>query len=211
MGSAEVLSGSLPVTVEGRVVTLEYAVYKRKVKFAYLRVKGLRVEVVLPARSNVDPLSLISSKKDWLVKALKRQMMVTPVVNGDLFLYAGKYHHFAELQGESLSAFLRRETERYVTSSLMAHQRRLGFSYSSLSFKSSGSWWGLCTPAGGLVFNSQLSALPDDLKEYVILHEVSHLYQRDHSKRFYDRLAALLPDYREREQRLKLYKPMKRA
>ncbi|MFQ6060534.1 MAG: M48 family metallopeptidase [Thermoplasmata archaeon] len=65
--------------------------------------------------------------------------------------------------------------------------------------------WGYCKRNGDLVLNWQLIALPRKLAEYVILHELAHLSEFSHSKGFRARLAAMCPDYREREDELKKY------
>jgi hypothetical protein len=53
------------------------------------------------------------------------------------------------------------------------------------------------------VFNWQLIALPKELIEYVIDHEIAHLLEFNHSTNFHKRLASLCPNFRERENMLK--------
>ena len=67
--------------------------------------------------------------------------------------------------------------------------------------------WGYCTRNGRLSFSWQLIALPERLREYVILHELTHLEEFNHSPAFKRRLAKLCPDYREREKELDYISP----
>lgn len=65
--------------------------------------------------------------------------------------------------------------------------------------------WAYCKRDGRLVFNWQLIALPRELADYVVLHEVTHLSEFSHSNRFKRKLALICPDFREKEAMLKRY------
>ena len=61
----------------------------------------------------------------------------------------------------------------------------------------------LIRPTLGIVtLNKRLLAAPRGAVEYVVLHELCHLIYPDHSKQFYDFLAAMMPDWKERKQLL---------
>ncbi len=70
--------------------------------------------------------------------------------------------------------------------------------------------WGYCTRGGRLSFSWQLVALPERLREYVVLHELTHLLEFSHSPAFKRRLAAVCPDFRAREKELDLIVPYDR-
>ncbi len=59
---------------------------------------------------------------------------------------------------------------------------------------------------GNLNFNYQLYYLPDELLDYVVIHELAHRRYMDHSKEFWAEVEKYCPDYRERRQQLKKYK-----
>lgn len=65
--------------------------------------------------------------------------------------------------------------------------------------------WGSCSTRGGITLARQLSAVPLEGVDYVILHELCHLRRMDHSPRFYELLERLLPDARARARRLHLW------
>jgi predicted metal-dependent hydrolase len=62
--------------------------------------------------------------------------------------------------------------------------------------------WGSCTPKGEILLNPELIKAPGICIEYVILHELCHLKHPNHSAAFFRMLDAVLPDWRERKQRL---------
>ncbi len=70
--------------------------------------------------------------------------------------------------------------------------------------------WGYCTRGGRLSFSWQLVALPERLREYVVLHELTHLVEFNHSPAFRKKLFSACPDFRERERELDRVLPYNR-
>ena len=64
---------------------------------------------------------------------------------------------------------------------------------------------GSCSAAGNLNFNWRLALLPEDLMNYVIVHELAHRLEMNHSARFWTQVENILPDWRERRRRLREY------
>jgi hypothetical protein len=62
--------------------------------------------------------------------------------------------------------------------------------------------WGSCSYDGEITLNPRLMQAPYDCIDYVILHELCHLKEHNHSKRFYRLLDQVLPDWRERKKKL---------
>lgn len=65
--------------------------------------------------------------------------------------------------------------------------------------------WGSCSQAGTLSFHYRLVFLPQRLREYVIVHELCHLAEFNHSQKFWNRVGGIFPDYRERRKELKAF------
>lgn len=62
--------------------------------------------------------------------------------------------------------------------------------------------WGSCTGSGTVTLNLRLIQTPKPQIDYVVIHELCHLIEHNHSQRFYHLLDRVLPDWRERRQRL---------
>lgn len=65
--------------------------------------------------------------------------------------------------------------------------------------------WGSCSNAGNVNFNYQLYYLPDELLDYVVVHELAHRRHMNHSKEFWSEVERYCPDYRVSRKQLKEY------
>ena len=72
-----------------------------------------------------------------------------------------------------------------------------------IKFKYNHSNWGSCSTTGNLNFSSRLLFAPIDVQNYVIIHELAHLVEMNHSGDFWVLVAKAMPDYEEKEQWLK--------
>lgn len=73
---------------------------------------------------------------------------------------------------------------------------RLHLTYEKFSVKTLSSKWGSCSKKGNLSFNHLLAMLPVKVIEYIIVHELVHLIEFNHSKKFWSHVEAAIPDYK---------------
>lgn len=76
------------------------------------------------------------------------------------------------------------------------YSRRYGFRVREISIRHQRTRWGSCSTAGHLSFNARIVALPDDLQKYIIIHELAHTKEHNHSPKFWALVESILPDYR---------------
>lgn len=96
------------------------------------------------------------------------------------------------------------EQARGVISRLVAeHAGRMGVTYGRIAIRGQRSRWGSCSEAGNLNFNWRLVMMPEHICEYVVVHELAHRKQLNHSKKFWKEVENALPDYRIRDEWLK--------
>jgi predicted metal-dependent hydrolase len=69
----------------------------------------------------------------------------------------------------------------------------------SISFKYNHSNWGSCSRTGNINFSTRLLFAPDDVIDYVIVHELSHLVEMNHSDKFWKVVENVMPNYTEKE------------
>lgn len=80
-----------------------------------------------------------------------------------------------------------------------------GMSYNKVTVKDVTSHWGSCSAEKNLNFNYRLGMLPVALADYVIIHELCHTLEMNHSQRFWDLVEKFVPDYKARRKELKSY------
>ena len=82
----------------------------------------------------------------------------------------------------------------------------LGVAFPELKLRKLKSQWGNCHWAQGYItLNTALARCPEELRDYVALHELVHFLHHDHGPGFYARMDALMPDWRRRRKTLKGY------
>ncbi len=82
----------------------------------------------------------------------------------------------------------------------------LGVTFPQLKLRKMKSQWGNCHWAQGYItLNTALCRCPEELRDYVALHELVHFLHHDHGSGFYAKMDALMPDWRERRTILKRY------
>ena len=80
---------------------------------------------------------------------------------------------------------------------------KLGVSYGRITIRNQRGRWGSRSGEGNLNFNCLLMLAPPEVVDYVIVHELAHRKQMNHSAAFWEEVEAVLPDYRERKKWLK--------
>jgi len=75
----------------------------------------------------------------------------------------------------------------------------------SIKLSAARTQWGSCTTQGTLRFNWQLIKMPLPLIDYVVVHELAHLIQMNHSQAFWREVEKVFPDYLERRKELRLH------
>ena len=80
---------------------------------------------------------------------------------------------------------------------------KYGVTYPTLKIRNMTSRWGSCQPKKGIItLNSKLIEAPRNCIEYVILHELVHFIHPNHSRHFWDFVAMMMPDWKERKEEL---------
>lgn len=99
---------------------------------------------------------------------------------------------------------LYREKAREQIEKRAAHFAALmGVDYGRIAIRSQKRRWGSCSGAGNLNFNWKLALMPPEILDYVVVHELAHRKEMNHSPRFWAEVEKILPDYKERRKWLK--------
>ena len=79
----------------------------------------------------------------------------------------------------------------------------VGVTYGSVTIRTQRTRWGSCTGRGDLNFNCLLMLAPEEIRDYVVVHELCHRKEMNHSKAFWAHVERVLPDYKLRRKWLK--------
>lgn len=77
------------------------------------------------------------------------------------------------------------------------------FTYNTINIKDQKTRWGSCSKKGNLNFNYRIANLPPHLTDYIIVHELCHLKEFNHSQKFWNLVAKAIPEYRDIQNELR--------
>ena len=81
----------------------------------------------------------------------------------------------------------------------------LGVTYGRITIRNQRSRWGSCSSKGNLNFNCLMMLMPQEVQDYLVVHELCHRKEMNHSVRFWKEVEQVLPNYKEQEMWLKQY------
>lgn len=216
--------GGRDVLVHGRRQWPVTFVRNRRARHYVLRVEddgSLRVTIPRSG-SREDAERFAKHKAAWIDRERYRRAMVraeTAWGDGDAVLLRGEAHRltvdpaartvrvgdleipFAGDGGETVHAVvttrLRELAERELSARLLELAASLGHRVARVAVGDPRSQWGSCSPAGRISLHWRLVQVPPPVRDYVILHELTHLVEANHSRRFWKRLNDVCPWHRE--------------
>jgi predicted metal-dependent hydrolase len=98
---------------------------------------------------------------------------------------------------ENITNWYRAQTKKIVETKVPLFGKRLSISYGKVRIKNQKSRWGSCSKDGNLNFNLLLSALPTHIIDYIIVHELIHLIEFNHSVHFWNLVEEEIPTYND--------------
>ncbi len=104
------------------------------------------------------------------------------------------YHHW-----------LRKEAKKYIPKETQKIASKYNFKYNKISIKNMTSRWGSCSTKKNLSFNLKLMYFKPKIIEYVIVHELCHLKEMNHSKNFWLLVEDIIPDYKICRKKIKTF------
>lgn len=98
---------------------------------------------------------------------------------------------------------LAKEAADYIPGRVSFYARKIGVRYGRITIRNQRSRWGSCSSRGNLNFNCLLMLTPPEVIDYVVVHELCHRLEMNHSQAFWAEVERVLPDYRKYEKWLK--------
>ena len=168
---------------------MNYEIIRSKRRTVSLQVKlDGRIVVRAPLHTSEKAINdFVIKHADWIKK------------KQDLLKAVQDTEDFDENEVKELKARLK----EIITPILEHYSEKMGVSYDKFSINSAKSRFGSCSSKKTLNFSYRLMLYPYEAIEYVCVHELAHLREMNHSKKFWAIVEAYLPDYKARKKLLK--------
>ena len=195
---------SFQIEINKIIVTVKLE-NKKNIKHCYLRI--LKADLI-QIRANkyftiFDAKDLINRKKEWIESSI--QKMSEKSLNEDEFLLLGETKNYNDYNIKNIDKFYRAEIEKILPQKVEEYSKKMNLFPTSISYRKNKRTWGSCKYKNGLNFNILLMKFPIEVMEYVIIHELSHIKHKNHSKDFWNLVAFYCPNYKEVEKSFKKF------
>ena len=171
---------------------MDYSIIYSKRKTLAIEIKiGGEIIVRAPKgikKSKID--AFIKAKESWILKAQKQQ------------IEKGNNEYHRELSKEEI-AKLKTDAASYIPVRVKYYSQIMGLVPTSVKISSAQKRFGSCSAQNALNFSYRLMMYPVDAIDYVVVHELAHIKHHNHSRDFYNLIKKYMPDYKEREKKLR--------
>jgi predicted metal-dependent hydrolase len=221
--------GTLLIELGGRPVEYRFARRRRRTLGITVDTGGLRVAAPMRA-SWRDIEGFLRAKERWILAKLEKwagapRPAVLRGASGEPFPYLGVEHILEVREGEravvraggtiivcapraralaTLLGWLKAQALEQLTPRVARYAALLALPAPRVTLSFGRRQWGTCSAAGTIRLNWRLVHVAPELADYVAAHEVAHLVEMNHSKRFWGLVAALYPAWRVARERLEL-------
>lgn len=174
---------------------MKYKLIRSKRRSVGIEIKpDLQVIVRAPygiTRAEID--SIVYRKEEWIVKHLELMRKKAE---------ERQSQPQTQLSPQELRA-LADEACRVIPERVAYYAAILGVSYGRITIRNQKTRWGSCSAKGNLNFNCRLMRMPAEIVDYVVVHELCHRLEMNHSARFWALVERIIPDYKMRRKWLK--------
>jgi predicted metal-dependent hydrolase len=192
------------------------------------------VQAMVPLNYNAKELeSFVASKRDWILKTSQYYGKLKERCGGlepyTIYFLGSRYRfhvvkdrqpstmvsdslklitfHVTDMRRykQHIDEWYKQHTARIIADRLPVLASRFNVKYNKVSIKNQKSRWASCSKKGNLHFNLLLSAAPPTVIDYIMIHELMHLIEFDHSHQFWQLVKEADPDYKKHREWLADY------
>ena len=185
---------------DGRRVSCAVIRSKRRSYGIVINEEG-QVSVRIPLRGSVRTAeTMVREKQDWIFEKIELQKQRKRIRSQQAALSESKY---TPEQRAGLEKRYRQAAKEYIPKRADYYAQLLGVTYERIRIADQKTRWGSCSSKGTLSFNWKLMLAPPKVLDYVVVHELCHLIEMNHSPRFWKQVENVIPDYKEYRKWLK--------
>ncbi len=116
------------------------------------------------------------------------------------------YHHYDEvLFQKHVDNFYKEEAKEFVPLLVEKWSDQMALTPTNIRFRKTKRQWGSCSGKNVLSFNTMMMKLPQDVIQYIVVHELAHIQHKHHKKSFWELVEKYMPDYKQHVTELKKY------
>ena len=168
---------------------MEYEIIYSKRRTVSLCVKDGKLIVRAPFGTSEQRLGeIVASHREWVERAVEKQQ--TPRKKD------------TPLSDEQIRS-IRNYAKQILTAKAEYFSKIMGLKYGRITITGAKTRFGSCSSSGNISFSYLLMLYPNEAIDYVVVHELAHLRELNHSQKFYKIVESVLPDYKERRKLLK--------
>ena len=168
---------------------MEYEIIYSKRKTLAVSIINGRVTVRSPfGLSSVRITEFLEKHKKWIEKHLEKSREIKDPI---------------EEMSKSEIDLLREKARNILANKTEKFSKIMGLKYGRITITGAKTRFGSCSSRGNISYSYKLMLYPERAIDYVVVHELAHLKEMNHSKRFYALVESVLPDYKERIKLLK--------
>lgn len=172
--------------------SMQVRIIKSKRKTLSIEVKTNEVLVRAPQRmTNQQIRVFLEQKKEWIEKHQKILQTQAEIVKREPLYTEEDIKEFAT------------KAMRIIPKKVEYYAQMVGVDYGRITIRNQKTRWGSCSSKGNLNFNCLLVLFPDEVIDYVVVHELCHRKHMNHSKDFYAEVERVLPEYKKCQKWLK--------
>jgi predicted metal-dependent hydrolase len=215
------------------MITIDEIIRTKRKSIALIVERDGRLVVRAPRRASQEIIhAFVNEKENWIIKKQAEFKSAYPKFapkefsEGEEFWYLGKLYPLAFGENHRPPLFLdgsfilsrtahsnahsvfenwyKEQALQIIPERVKLYAGEYGFTYKQIKITSARTRWGSCSARGVLSFTWRLVMSPLDVVDYVVVHELVHLRAHNHSRDFWDKVKAAMPDYKEKMNWLKI-------
>lgn len=168
---------------------MEYSIVYSDRRTIALSIKDERLIVRAPYGTPMERIEkIVNDHREWIDK--------------HIIMQRNKRQKYGSLTDEKIKE-LRNLAKRIIPIKVKYFSEIMGVKYGRITITGAQTRFGSCSSKGNLSFSYRLMQYPNEAIDYVVVHELAHLFEMNHSKKFYKIIENVLPDYKERQKMLK--------
>ena len=168
---------------------MEYTVLYSTRKTISISVRGGVLVVKAPIGIDKNRIEkLLKEHSDWIESHLEKEIELDKI--------------YSSLDDKKINE-LRSSARAYFTEKTRYFAEIMGLEYKKIRISSAISRFASCSSRGNISYSYRLMLYPEDCREYVVVHELAHLIEMNHSRRFWSIVERYIPNYKKSREELK--------